>query len=193
ISSFDYKNSKGEKLDNLLSGNYNFIGLGFKLPFFVDNLSLATGLTYNQYGASGSELAYFYKWDLTYLGANVGFEYDVWHASDFFNKRNGFVKDREGLKFFLKAAFSGEFLVRGTQQINAEAYNLVGAEQFDAPYFFVRGGGGMRYGFSEDIGIFIQYLYGRSLPLISSSDDNEELNLIIHQFGLGVLIGLNHK
>ncbi|WP_157637941.1 hypothetical protein [Flexithrix dorotheae] len=194
ISTFDYKNSDGNKLDNLLSRSYGYMEAGYKLPVFTENFKVLANVTYNKYGASGSERSYYFEWDMAYLGGNVGLEYDLWRIGDFFNRKNGFVKGREGLIFFIKGTFSGEFLITGTQQINNQAYNLKGVEQFDQPLFFVRGGAGLSYGFSEDVALFFQYMGGKSFPLLKGNpDDKEELSLITHQFGFGVLIKILHK
>lgn len=193
LTYFNYKNSQGEKLDNLQASNNYYLATGFKLPIKKSKLKLVSGLNYNRYGASGSEPGFIYQWDMTYLGLDVGFEYDVLRLSDFFNQNNGFVKDREGLFIYLKGAFSGEYMLNGKQQVNDMLYNLSGVEQFDTPFFFARGGLGINYGFSEDIGVFAQYLGGMSLPLIKGKDDgNEKLNLITHQIGFGLLIGISH-
>ncbi|MDW7691383.1 hypothetical protein R9C00_18455 [Flammeovirgaceae bacterium SG7u.111] len=193
-SSFDYKNSKGEKLENLRPNNDLYMEAGYKLHIFTENLNIVPTLSYIQYGASGTEQNYSLDWEMAYLGTNIGLEYNLFYISDFFNQMNGFVKDREGLILYLKASFSGEFMLSGTQRINNDTYDLAGVEQFDKPFFFGRGGGGLNYSFSEDISIYGQYMFGKSFPIIASnSNDQEELSILTHQFSFGILIGINHK
>ena len=189
---FNYKNSQGEKLDNLQADNNYYLEAGYKIPVWQSKFKISPSLQFNRYGASGSSPGYFYRWDLSYLALNAGVEYEILHLTDFFSKGNGFVKDRQGLFMYLKGTFSGELMINGQQQINENLYNLSGVEQFDTPYFFARGGLGINYAFSEDIAVYAQYMGGMSLPILSGNDDgNEQLRLITHQVGFGFLIGFS--
>ena len=100
---------------------------------------------------------------------------------------------RSSLSFSAKSTFSAalEILVRGTQTINNQVFNLVGEDEFNNTIFFGRGSLGMKYPISNNTSIYANYKYGRTV-LIGQSNavDKEELNLIAHQFGIGLIINL---
>ena len=133
------------------------------------------GLAYNRYGASGSDLVLnnYYSWDVTYLGANLGLDYN-------------FYRNRS-LMFFAKLNVSPEFLVRGSQTINNQIFDLIGEEDFESPILFVRLGLGMQFEISDEASVFIQYMGGESFSFNGSS---EKLNIISHNIGFGILFKL---
>lgn len=178
ISSFDYKNSQGQPLDNLLSKSKSYYGMGYRRDIKSDKtLFLSIGATYNSYGAIGSESSVdnYFEWDVSYLGLKVGLDYKVFELRE--------------LMFFVKGSVATEFLVRGNQTINNDVYNLVGEEEFNNTLFFFRGGIEMQYPISNSTAIFAGYSYGKSV-LISSSESAEKLKLNAHQFGVGFIINL---
>ena len=62
-------------------------------------------------------------------------------------------------------------------------------EQFDKPFLFLRGGAGMNYCADERTVITLRYMYGRGLPMGSSSD-GESLDLVTSTVSLGLLWNL---
>ena len=178
ISTFDYKNSLGEELPNMQHAIYNSMGVGFRTEFFTPSLFMKFGASYNTYGAisSDDEVFNYFEWDLTYLGAVLGFDLNV-------VKFNAFT-------ILLKASAAAEFMVQGTRTKNEEVINLVGVEDFDAPVFFYRGGIGAQYDFSERVAVFADYMYGKS----TSFKKNPEIQKISsHNINLGILINLFKK
>ncbi|OZV67535.1 outer membrane beta-barrel protein [Winogradskyella aurantia] len=178
VSSFDYENSQGQPLDNLLSTSKGYFGMGYRQSINDANtLFLLLGATYNNYGAIGSEASVdnFFEWDVSYLGVKAGLGIKLFELRD--------------LTFFLNTSIATEFLVRGTQTINNDVFNLVGEEEFNNTIFFFRGGLEMQYPISRSTALFVGYNYGSSV-LISSGENSEKLNLKAHQFGLGFIINL---
>lgn len=178
VSVFDYKNSQGQPLNNLLSNSKSYFGMGYrKVINKKKTLFLSLGASYNSYGAIGSEsiVDNYFEWDVSYIGVVAGLDLRL------FKLKN--------LSFFCKVSVASEFLIRGNQTINNDVYNLVGEEEFNNNIFFIRGGVGMLYPISSSTAIVANYTYGKSV-LINSGSDAEKLNLIAHQFGIGFIINL---
>ena len=178
ISSFDYENSQGQTLDNLLSKSDTYFGMGYRQVINTSKtLFLALGVSYNNYGAIGSESSVdnFFEWDVSYLGMKAGLDYRLFQLRD--------------LSFYLKGSVASEFLIRGNQTINNDVYNLVGEEEFNNNIFFLRAGIGIQYPISNNTAIYAGYSYGKSV-LISSGENAEKLKLNAHEFGIGFIINL---
>lgn len=178
ISSFDYENSEGRPLDNLMSKSKTYYGMGYRQNINdAKTLFLSLGATYNNYGAIGSEgsVDNYFEWDVSYLGVKAGLGIKLFNLRD--------------LTFLANASIASEFLIRGNQTINNDVYNLVGEEEFNNTILFFRGGIEMQYPVSRSTAIFVGYSYGKSV-LINSAENAEKLNLIAHQFGLGFIINL---
>jgi hypothetical protein len=184
ISSFRYKDSKGQKLENLKGSNQNNLGLGLRLPIKQSSFHFLCGGAYNRYGAMGSNpvLGNYYEWDVTYFGANAGFEYEFFEPTYRSNNRIGF-------SFHIKTSFAAEFLLNGTQNLNNQIYDLAGKEEFDRPLYFIRGGVGVNYYISKIYAVFVEYMGGTSF-LIGDYKNQEQLRLITHNVSVGLSINL---
>ena len=178
ISAFDYKNSQGLPLNNLLSKSKSYFGMGYRQVVNKrKTLFLTAGLSYTNYGAIGSERSVdnFFEWDVSYLGIKAGADIRLFQIQD--------------LSFFAKASVASEFLIRGNQTINNDVFNLVGEEEFNNNILFLRAGIGLQYPISNSTAIYAGYSYGKSV-LISSGENAEKLKLGAHQFGIGFIINL---
>lgn len=178
ISSFDYKNSNGDPLNNILSSSKSYFGAGYRQAINPQrNIFLNLGLSYNGYGAIGSESSVdnYFEWDVSYLGIKGGLELKFLELRD--------------LSFFINGSVASEFLIRGNQTINNDVFNLVGEEEFNNNILFLRAGLRMQYPISSTAAIYLGYNYGKSV-LINSGENAEKLNLIAHQFGIGFIINL---
>ena len=177
-SAFDYRNSMGVEPPNMQSAYYNSMAIGFRTKFFTRSLFMNLGATYNSYGAITSDDAFydFFEWDLTYLGAVLGFDLNI-------------VKFNS-LTVLLKASTAAEFLVHGSETHNSQVINLVGEDDFDAPVFFYRGGIGFQYDISDRMAVFADYMYGKS---IFFKKNPETLKIETHNVKLGFMISLFKK
>ena len=178
ISSFDYENSQGQPLDNLLSKSKSYYGMGYRQSINRSNtLFVSLGASYTNYGAIGSEASIdnYFEWDVSYLGVKAGLGIKILELGD--------------LTFLGNVSIASEFLIRGNQTINNDVFDLVGEEEFNNSIFFFRGGIEMQYPLSRSTAIFAGYTYGKSV-LISTPDVGETLKLNAHQFGLGIIINL---
>lgn len=190
ISSFDYKNSEGEKLSNLLGTTDNHLAIGFKNPLRSSNFYFLSSVFYNKYGAKGSDesVGNYYDWIVNYLGLKIGAGYEFLKTSSQINFKN--TNSEEAFTFYVQVEGGSEFLVQGTQTINNAVYSLKGVEQFDKPLIFALGSLGINYYATKSLSVFFQYTGGKSFSLFKSGDDKEVLNFITHTFSLGVGINL---
>ncbi|MEL6812455.1 MAG: outer membrane beta-barrel protein [Bacteroidota bacterium] len=177
VTSFDYKNAQGQTRDNLLSKPGVNVAMGYRDDIMRERLFLRIGAVYNSYGAIGSDrrLDNLFEWEVNYLGAGVGLDYRLFGLRDF--------------SFFLKGSASIEFLVRGTQTVNNQVFNLVGEDEFNNSIFFARGGLEMQYPISRNTRLSVNYSYGRT-TLLKNNNDDETLNFLAHQFTVGLVISL---
>jgi len=191
MSSFDYTNSDGNKLDNLQGTTDNHIGIGFKMPIRKSSFYFLSGIEYNKYGAEGSDdiLGNYYDWKLNYIAVNLGVGYEFFKGNSFLNIKNS--NTEQGFTFFIQIDVAPEFFVQGTQTINNDVYNLKGVEQFDKPFLSTNGGVGVIYYASKTVSVYAQYMGGMSFSVFKSdADTQEELNFITHTISLGFSINL---
>jgi hypothetical protein len=183
-SSFLYKDSKGNKLNGLKGAMQNNLALGFRMAIHQSALHCSVGAAYNKYGARGSNpvLGNYYEWDATYLGANVGLDYEFFKPDIKYNEQHGF-------SFYLKTAFATEFLLDGTQNLNNQIYDLKGKEEFNKPLYFLRGGIGINYYLSKTFVLFTEYMGGKSF-LFGDYKNQEQLRFITHNISVGVSVKL---
>ncbi len=179
-SGFDYKDSAGRSLDNLLSKTNTYMRLGYRDVINKEKtFFFSIGAMYSGYGAIGSDrvLDNYYEWDVTYLGLEAGLDYRVFRLRDF--------------SIYLKSSVASEFLMQGTQTINNQVYNLVDEEEFNSYNFFIRGGLLITYPISRNTFITANYTYGFTTQLNSgNANDKETLNFNAQQFGFGFIINL---
>ncbi len=179
LSSFDYKNSLGGTLDNLQNGSKTYMGVGYVFQLPGDKVHVQLGGVFTNYGTIGSDLVLdnYYEWDVSYIGLQVGIWYDFARSRDFV--------------FFTKLNASMEYLLRGTQTLNNQVYDLSREDEFDNIILVPRIGVGVKYPISNKAALFAQYQYGRSFSLVNTNpDDNEKLSITNHNFGIGILIQL---
>lgn len=184
VSTFDYKNSDGNSLGKLTGSTQNNMGLGFRMSLFHTAWHVSTGLAYNRYAAKGSDpvLGNYYEWEVAYMGAHVGLDYEFFRPKVTQNEQHGF-------SFYVRGAFATEFLVKGTEQINNQIYDLIGKEEFDKPVYHLKAGIGVNYYISKKFIVFGQYMGGKSV-LIGNYKDQEQLRFITHNVSIGLAISL---
>lgn len=187
ISSFLYKNSEGVKLQNLRGTDHNTLCAGGLIPLSTSPLYLSLDATYQKYNAEGSDpvLGNYYAWQGSFLGANLGLDYEI-------KTRRNRVNDERGLFFMIKTAVSAEFLLFGTQNINNMIYDLKGAPEFDKPFYFLRGGFSVNYRVSRVYSVYLQYMGGMSF-LIGNYTNKERLQLATHTVSVGMAFDLSNR
>lgn len=177
-SSFDYKNSQGERLDNLQASNHTFMSLGYRDNLASsEKLNGSLGIGYAGYGAIGSDntLEGILEWNVNYLELNAGLDFNLFAIHD--------------SAFYLKGLFSTGVLLQGTQSFNNEVINLKNADDFDKTMFSFKAGAGFLHPVSNEWSFYVQYLFGKSLNQ-SGNDDYESLRIESHNICFGALIEL---
>jgi len=180
ITSFDYENSQGNQLDNLQATNQNYMYFAYRTNILKEYIHASLGVNYNTYGAIGSDnnVNNYFEWETSYLGLNLGLDFRLFKIKKF--------------NFYVKGAFSSEFIIQGTQTLNNTVYDLVGEDDFDQANYFFRLGAFVEYPISQNVNLFIQYMGGKSKQLRDSvsNTDQEKLRLVSHNFGFGLFINL---
>lgn len=177
ISSFAYSNSSGGTLENLNSKATEYLSAGHTFLLRKEGLGFQLGGSIRNYGAIGSDplLDNYFEWDVTYVGMDAGLSYEFYQQRAF--------------RFYLRSSISLEYLLRGTQTLNNQVFNLSGEDEFENMLLVPRIGIGLRYPISNKAALNLTYTYGRSFSLTNSTpQDNEQLNINVHQIGLGISI-----
>jgi hypothetical protein len=184
LSAFHYKDSKENYLDNLNGSNQNYLAMGIRKFIAQSKFMVTLEMAYNRYGASGSNPIYgnYYEWDVNYIGLNAGFGYEFFKPSINYNEQRGF-------SFYPQFNIASEFLLQGSQNLNNQVYDLKGAEEFDLPLYFARGGLGVNYYISKQYILFAEYIGGTSI-LIGDYKGREQLRIITHTVCVGFSINL---
>lgn len=187
LSSFVYEDSDGNSPEDLTGTSNNSFGLGGRLSVMKSPWHVSLGITSNKYGATISDpvLGNYSEWIVSYLGVNLGVDYE-------FFKPKMVNTERDGFSFYLKGAFATEFLINGKQRLNNQVFDLTGVEEFDKPVFFLKGGLGLNYYITRSYIIYVQYMFGRSM-LFGNYENQEQLHYITHTFNLGFSIDLFYK
>lgn len=177
FTSFDFKNSQGEELDNLQPTTNNFLTIGYRQNVLKEVLHIVGGVSFNKYGAIGSDnsINLLYEWETSYIGIYLGLDVKVFST----NK----------VAFYLRGTASSEFLLQGTQTLNNQVFDLKGVEEFDSTNFFFRGGAIIDYAISDKLSIYTQYKYGKS----TENGEVEKLKYISSEIGVGLVVKLNSK
>lgn len=172
-STFDYQNSAGEGLENLYSASGFSYAVGYRMPLF-ERVFLNGDIIYNTYNSFGSDELFgnSYSWQAEYLGLSAGIEGEVWKS--------------KGYTLLIRGDLDPQFMTKGSQMINEQAYDLKGAEQFDKPFLFYRGGLGFNFCAETNLGISLKYMYGIGTP-IGGSGGGESLRIKTSTISIGVL------
>ncbi|MGV6831370.1 MAG: hypothetical protein ACWA5P_07410 [bacterium] len=179
VSNFDYTNSQGNSLDNLLSSKSVYLQAGYRHDLNNEKLHLNIFSSYTNYGAIGSDavLNNFFEWDVTYLGIHAGVDYRLFRLREF--------------SFFIKGSAGVEFLLRGNQTVNNQVFDLRGEDEFNSNIFMLKGGLMMTYPIARNTFLSAQYTYGNSALIgQNNTTDNEKLKIQLHQFGIGLIVNL---
>jgi hypothetical protein len=184
ISSFDYKDSQGDKPEDLKGTIQGSIGLGYRFALMNSAWHLSFEISNNNYGATASDqtLGNYSEWDVSYLGLYASVDYE-------FYKPEIYNADRQGFSFYLKGIIATEFLLSGKQKMNSQVYDLKGVEEFDQPVYFLKAGTGLNYYITRNNVVFVQYIFGRSI-LFGDQSGQEELHYNTHTLSIGFAIRL---
>jgi hypothetical protein len=180
IAKLKFNNTEGTSLQGLKGSNENTFYLGGRYPLAKTAMHLSADVAYQQYYAQGSDPVQgnYYSWDTKFLGLNFGFDYELFKPNFAFYKKQAF-------SVCLKASAGTEFLINGIQNVNNQLTSLKGADEYDRPFYFARGGISVNFYFSKELFAFAQYLGGRSI-LIGEYTNKQQAFYITHSITFGV-------
>jgi len=177
FTSFNFKDSQGNNLENVQPATTNFLNLGYRHNLLNKTLHFVGGLSFNKYEAIGSNdpINLYYKWETTYLAPFLGLDVKLIGS--------------EKVAFYLRTTTSLEFMLQGTQTLNNQIFNLKNVEEFDTAKLLFRGGAIIDYSISETLSIFTHFKYGQS----TESGDTQKLKFNTTEIGIGLAVKLNAK
>lgn len=181
-TNYDYENSEGNSNENVKSSSGNFFEIGYAFPIEISRrtrsfgrysrLHFKTGLTLNEYNATGGNTIDNYDWDSQYLGLRTDLEY--------------YILGSELLALSLDGGLGFEFLLNGKQKIGGNTYNLKDSDEFNGLYLTPRFGMNLSVNVSEDVALMGGINFSRAIS--SSKSGNESVSFNNNQFRFGIII-----
>ena len=181
-TSYDYKNSKGESNSNVHSSNGNFYEIGYSFPLEISErsktfgrysrLHFKTGLTLNQYNATGGNTIDNYEWDSQYLGLRSDLEY--------------YILGADLLALSVDGGIGFEFLLNGKQKIGGNTYDLKDSDEFNGLYFTPRIGLNLSVNITNEVALIGGYNFSKAIS--SSKSGNESVSFNNNQLRFGIII-----
>ena len=169
-SSFQFKNSAGEK-----EGNYNYAALrnfGVNFNLTADRHVLRPSLGFRQGGAKTAIEGTPVDWKLNYLDLSVGYLYKVLNT--------------ERLEISPGLALYGGYLLNGEQNVGDMRFPLAETEAIKPFDFGVQGMVNARFNVSEQFAISLEYRFGYGIAQIENDVQPQTANNIYHALVLGV-------
>ena len=181
-TSYDYKNSEGNSNENIKSSNGTFFEIGYSFPIEFSRrtrsfgrysrLHFKTGLSLNQYNATGGNSIDNYDWKSQFIGLRSDLEYFIF-AADFLSVS---VDGGLGLEVFLN----------GKQKIGGNTYNLKDSDEFNGLFFTPRVGINLSVNVSEEVALMGGFNLSKAIS--PSKSNQESVSFNNSQFRFGIII-----
>ena len=181
-TSYDYKNSEGNSNENIKSSNGTFFEIGYSFPIEFSKrtrsfgrysrLHFKTGLSLNQYNATGGNSIDNYDCKSQFIGLRSDLEYFIF-AADFLSVS---VDGGLGLEVFLN----------GKQKIGGNTYNLKESDEFNGLFFTPRVGINLSVNVSEEVALMGGFNLSKAIS--PSKSNQESVSFNNSQFRFGVII-----
>lgn len=171
FTTYDYTNSLGGSSD-LEPDSGSSYEVGYISKSVVGNkVDIATGITLDQYNASGGNMVNNYSWNTNYLGIQGVFKYKILDSR------------RSPVAINAKAGINFNHIISGEQKINGQTFNITTEEEFKG--LFVRHliGLEVQYYLRSNIAIGISYQLTKNYGL-SRGDENLNFNNRQLQFAI---------
>jgi hypothetical protein len=165
FTTYDYKNSLGERNSNVKPDNGIMADFGYQWIISNDRKwAYKAGLSYQQFNATGRNVAFDYSWNTNYLGIQNTISYELYTT----NSKEVTVK--------INAGFTGTSIINGEQMIDNTSYDLTKQEEFKGFFFQPHAGLENDYYINESIRIGIGYRFSKAFRI--SSNAPESLNFM---------------
>jgi hypothetical protein len=179
-----FKDTEGSNLAGLNASQEGAFWLGARTPIKASEFHVSADVSYQRYINNGSEPVSknYYAWDATFVGLQLGIDYE------FLKPKFAYFK-KQAFSVCAKLTLGPEFLLKGTQNVNNQLTDLKGADEFDKPFFYARGGVSGNYYFSKEFCAYIQYLGGKSF-LLGDYSNQQQAGYITHSLMVGFAYSL---
>lgn len=165
FTKYDYKNSIGQRNPNIQSDNGLMVDFGFQWIFpSNEKWQYKTGLSFQQFNASGNNTTSDFSWNTSYLGIQNSLSYAVYTSN------GGEVAVN------LNGGFTGSTIVKGEQIINYNRYNLIKNEEFKGLFIQPHIGIENEFHINDYIKIGLGYRFSKAFRI--NSESKESLNFI---------------
>lgn len=181
-TSYDYKNSEGSSNENIKSSNGTFFELGYSFPIELSRrtrsygrysrLHFKTGLSLNQYNATGGNTIDNYDWKSQYIGLRSDLEY--------------FILGADFLSISVDGGLGLEVFLNGKQKIGGNTYNLKESDEFNGLFFTPRLGLNLSINLSEEVALMGGFNLSKAIS--PSKSNQESVSFNNSQFRFGVII-----
>ena len=181
-TSYDYKNSEGNSNENIKSSNGTFFELGYSFPIEFSRrtrsygrysrLHFKTGLSLNQYNATGGNTIDNYDWKSQYIGLRSDLEY--------------FILGADFLSISVDGGLGLEVFLNGKQKIGGNTYNLKESDEFNGLFFTPRLGLNLSINLSEEVALMGGFNLSKAIS--PSKSNQESVSFNNSQFRFGVII-----
>lgn len=176
FTTYDYTNSEGESNENIegSSGSAYELGYVFSLG---EKLGLATGLTLNEFNATGGTMVSNYSWKTNYLGFQGVVKYAV------------FSDNQSNFGLNINAGANVNHIINGQQKINGQTFDLTNEVEFKGVFVQPLLGVDARYYILNSLALGVGYHYSKSFGLTNSSP--QKLNFNNSQLQFNIIMSLN--
>ena len=181
-TSYDYKNSEGSSNENIKSSNGTFFELGYSFPIEFSRrtrsygrysrLHFKTGLSLNQYNATGGNTIDNYDWKSQYIGLRSDLEY--------------FILGADFLSISVDGGLGLEVFLNGKQKIGGNTYNLKESDEFNGLFFTPRLGVNLSVNLSKEVALMGGFNLSKAIS--PSKSNQESVSFNNSQFRFGVII-----
>ena len=171
FTTYDYKNSSGQRNSNIKSDNGLMVDFGYQWIVSNDRKwQYKAGLSYQQFNATGRNVAFAYSWNSNYLGIQNSISYEIYTTYG----KEVTVKINSG--------FTGTTIINGEQTIDNTSYDLTRQEEYKGLFLQPHIGLENDYYINESIRLGIGYRFSKAIRIGSNAP--ESLNFTNNTFYL---------
>ena len=186
-SSFLFKSSDGEKLEDILPVRNDFFTIGYEMLDTDFRPVLSIG--HNQYGAQSS--VDDFSWDVSYFAINIGGVYYLGLVDGRIDSE-GNSYSLGSLKLLFNTNISHRFLTKGLQRIENNIYDLkeFGDGSFNNLWSLSLGTG-LLYSVNNNVSINLKYSANRGMNNLEI--EGQSLYIFAHHLSFGINIGIKRN
>jgi outer membrane protein OmpA-like peptidoglycan-associated protein len=177
FTSYDFKNSSGNRNPNLKSGTGTFYEVGYNKNLKYDRFSYSMAIALNEYNNTGGNTANSYNWNTQYLGVQSRLFYSYLRGKDY--------------DLLSTIGLNASSLLKGKQQINETYYDLTKEKEFTGFLLSPSVGVQFKYNVTNLCYVSLGYNYVKSYNLTNST--NQKLGFTTNQLQFGVHFELKSK